>query len=210
MRDATGMQQIGLGREGAQKTASEAIELLRMSQRRGNMMAYLEDRWIIDLARCLAELNERHLKPGEKVRIAGEGSISIIPPQALMAVQQALGESGLAPEQAAVLSAMIGQRMEAVNTEAANMMEVPPEAFDAEYDLTLEVGTELPLEVDREKKKEDLVKLFGIIGHAMPQIGVAILPQLLRAFDIEGADQIARQAQMQLQQAAMAEPVGVE
>ena len=188
-RDQLGMQDIGIGREGGgDKTATEAQNLLRESHRRSGMGEFFQERWLLDLAKAVAELNQRYLREGDNVRVAPGGGGSLVSPQAMELIASVLDQMGM-PQGDVVLSAL-----SQANAASATSVTVPPQAFDVHYDLTLEMGTAVPLDVDQAQKRADLLSLWAAIA-SIPSVSMALLPNLLRAFDIDDADRIVQAAQ---------------
>jgi hypothetical protein len=73
LQDQTGSQDVSRGRQsGGQPTAREIMMLERASKVRTSMAAGLQDDWIVEVMKRTAWLDQRHMTPGDLVRILGE------------------------------------------------------------------------------------------------------------------------------------------
>jgi hypothetical protein len=81
---------------------------------------------------------------------------------------------------------------------ASRMMAIPEEAFDVEFDMELKTTTGLPF--DEERKKQEAMQLFQIIGPPY-------LEELLKAFQVENREKVLSsvQAWAMIQQAMAAQ-----
>ena len=204
LRDLAGMQQIALGHEGKAKTASEAIELLRESHRRSGLQSLLLDRWVLRLAEQVTELNQDRLEEGQQIRLAAEQQRPLIPPKSLSIFRRVLGLYKV-PGTEDILA-----ELQTINEQQTAAVAVPSSAFDARFDLRLEVGADLPHDLDQQQKKESTLAMFQALATVLPQAAVAVLPQLLRAHDIDDADQIADEVKMALEQQQAAQEAAAQ
>jgi hypothetical protein len=93
----------------------------------------------------------------------------------------------------------VGQLVRVIGKKKAEplLAALQQDVFDADYDIDLEVGTVLPF--DKERRKEDMLKLVNVFGEA-------IFPELLDAFEMKNADDIlARLQQAKMEQAQAAQ-----
>ena len=72
LRDQGGMQEIGLGRQGAQKTFGEANMLLQSSRQRTALQSFHLDLWVVAVMERVAELIQRNMTEGDVLRVAGD------------------------------------------------------------------------------------------------------------------------------------------
>ena len=146
LRDQTGVQEIGLGKE-VGGTATEAIRLETNTKLRTALQWKLVEIWILRVMSRTQAICQKNYSAGEKRRIAGPN-----------------------------LDAQIAQ--------------LDQTAFNARFDLRLEVATSLPF--DRERRKREAMELYGILG-------VPFLEQLLDAYERDDkADVLQKNAAYQM------------
>jgi len=154
LRDQTGVQEIGLGRQTAGgTTATEAIRLETNTKLRTALQWKMIEIWILRVMRRVQAICQKYYTPNDMLRIAGPGAESAI-------------------------------------------TQLTPEQFEARFDLRLEVATALPF--DRERRKEEALKLYEVIG-------IPFLPQLLDAFERPDKDEIIAHNEAQQMILAMLE-----
>ena len=154
LRDATGVHEIGLGRQTVGgTTATEAIRLETNTKLRTALQWKLVEIWILRVMRRTQAMCQEYWTPDEMRRIAGPATEGI------------------------------AQRL-------------TQESFDARFDLRLEVATTLPF--DRERRKDDALTLYGVIG--MP-----FLEALLDAFERKDKEDILERVEAHQQILAMIE-----
>lgn len=201
LRDQVGIQNQALGREGQPKTATEARDLLRSTYRRTGVQLFLQDRWILKIMEYVSELDHAHMQPGDPVRLARAESAKLLSRRAMGTVYRVLHTLAIEGTD------LVMEMLTAQNEEARTATNMPEEHLDVQYDLALEVGTQVPFDITQQAKKEDLSDLFTLLVGAVPTAALELLPRVLRAYQMEDADDLAARIQeaMQSQQDAQQE-----
>lgn len=144
MRDLTGMQEVGLGKQmKGDPTATEIAALTQNSQHQTAVMSKLMDVFTRRMLSAVLELCQANYEPDDMIRLAG-------------------GEN------------------------ADKVARIYNQMLEADFDLSLDIGTALPQ--DKERKAQQYKELL--------QMGFAVHKQLLSAMDIEDVDGILQETQL--------------
>jgi len=78
LEDVTGVHDIAMGRQGAQMTATQSLSLETNTKLRPGLQWVLMQAWYLRVVNRAAAMDREYMEPGQRVRIAGEGSVRMM------------------------------------------------------------------------------------------------------------------------------------